>query len=280
MYRISRRSGFILVTVFLMFGCSTVPITGRKRVNLVPSEMMLGLGAQGYADFLSQNPPLPVSDSRTVLVRDVGVNISRAVEQFLYDNQMGDDVRKFSWEYNVVDDPTINAWCMPGGKIVFYTGILPIANGEEGIATIMGHEVAHAVAKHGDERMTQQLAIFFGAVGLDYALQNEPQTTRDIFLTAYGVGSQLGTLAYSRTHEYEADKLGMVFMAMAGYDPTNAISFWQRMSQKGGQQPPEFLSTHPNDENRIKALQEFLPKAQEYYRGEGGSSKSGGTIKL
>jgi predicted Zn-dependent protease len=243
--------------------------------------MMLSMGAQGYVDFLKQNPPLPATDSRAILVKNVGSRISAGVERFLYDQQMGDQVKKFKWEFNVVDDPTVNAWCMPGGKIVFYTGILPVANGEDGVATIMGHEVAHAVAKHGDERMTQQLAIFFGSVGLDWALQNEPQTTRDIFLTAYGVGSSLGSLAYSRTHEYEADKLGMVFMAMAGYDPSKAISFWQKMAQQGGQQQPEFLSTHPNDQNRIKALQEFLPTAQEYYKGSAVQpGKSGGTIKL
>ncbi|MCK5838344.1 MAG: M48 family metallopeptidase, partial [Bacteroidales bacterium] len=196
---------------------------------------------------------------------------------FLNDNKMADRVDDFTWEFNVVEDEAVNAWCMPGGKIVFYSGILPVTEGLNGIATVMGHEIAHAVAQHGNERMTQQLAIYLGAVSLDYALANEPEKTRDIFLMAYGAGSQLGSLAYSRTHEYEADKLGMVFMAMSGYDPAYAIDFWQRMSQIGGGKPPEFLSTHPSDENRVKALQKFLPEAKKYYTK---NEKSGGSIKL
>jgi len=263
---------FLITTLFtiIIFACSTVPITQRKQVALLPNNMMLGMGIEGYNDFLSQNPPLPNSDERVVMVNNVGNRISGGVEQFLVDNKLGDKIKDYTWQYNVVDDPTINAWCMPGGLIVFYTGIIPVAGSEDGIATIMGHEIAHAVAQHGNERMTQQLAIYLGAVSLDYALHNKPQETRDIFLTAYGVGSTMGTLAYSRKHEYEADKLGMVFMAMAGYDPVAAVDFWGRMAQLGGEKPPELLSTHPDDQNRIAALQEFLPEARKYYK-EGGS---------
>jgi predicted Zn-dependent protease len=275
----------VVFGVLFLISCSTVPITQRKQIKLLPSNMMLGMAAESYQDFLSQNPPLPSSDSRTQLVRNIGSKISSSVRQFMADNNLSDQIKDYQWQFNVVDDPTVNAWCMPGGYIVFYTGILDIANGEEGIATVMGHEISHAIAQHGNERMTQQLAIYLGAVSLDYAMQNEPQQTRDIFLTAYGVGSTLGTLAYSRKHEYEADKLGMVFMAMAGYDPANAVEFWQRMAQQGGQKPPEFLSTHPNDENRIRALQEFLPEAQKYFNqggapGSGGGKKKEGSINL
>ncbi|HOW25733.1 MAG TPA: M48 family metallopeptidase [Bacteroidales bacterium] len=281
----SVRSVFFWITLLLLAGCSTVPITGRKRVNLIPSEFMIPMALQEYNSFLQENPALPASDDRVAPVKTVGNNISNAVMQFLYDNDMKKEAENMAWEFNVVNDPTVNAWCMPGGKIVFYTGILPLANGPEGIATIMGHEIAHAFAKHGEERMTQQLAILVGGLGLEYALRNEPQTTSDIFLTAYGVGSQLGQLAYSRQHEYEADKLGMVFMAMAGYDPSSTIAFWQRMSQlHGGSSMPEFLSTHPSDENRIAKMQEFLPEAMKYSKGgvKSGGTKStgGGAIKL
>jgi predicted Zn-dependent protease len=281
----SAKSVFFWITLLLLAGCSTIPITGRKRVNLIPSELMLPMALQEYTSFLAQNPPLAASDERAIPVKTIGNNISNAVMQFMYDNDMKKEAEKFAWEFNVVNDETVNAWCMPGGKIVFYTGILPLANGPEGIATIMGHEISHAFAKHGEERMTQQLAILVGGLGLDYALRNEPQTTSDIFLTAFGVGSQLGQLAYSRKHEYEADKLGMVFMALAGYDPSGTITFWQRMSQLSGKASmPEFLSTHPSDEKRIAAMQEFLPEAMKYYKGKGksggGKSTGGGAIKL
>lgn len=278
------------VTLLLLVSCSTVPITDRKRVKLLPSSMMLSMSLESYNQFLTENPALPGSDDRVIMVRNVGADISAGVEKFLTDNNLSNRLKEFSWEFNVVEDPNINAWCMPGGKIVFYTGILPITEDADGVAVVMGHEVAHAVAQHGNERMSQQLAVYVGAVSLDVALQQEPQKTRDIFLMSYGVATSLGSLKYSRVHEYEADKLGMVFMAMAGYDPTNAIEFWKRMSNAGGQKPPEFLSTHPNDENRVKALQEFLPEAMKYYNGEppktgnnnnGGKKKTdGGTLNL
>ncbi|HAH57221.1 MAG TPA: peptidase M48, partial [Bacteroidales bacterium] len=175
-------------------------------------------------------------------------------------------VKGYKWEFNLVESPEVNAWAMPGGKVVFYTGIMPLTKDEAGIAVVMGHEIAHAVVNHGGERMSQQLAIALGGVTLDVALQKEPELTRSIFNTVYGVGSQLGTLAYSRTHEYEADKLGMVFMAMAGYDPHRAISFWQEMAALGGQAPPEFLSTHPSNQNRIKEITNYIPKAMKYFR--------------
>ncbi len=273
----SQKNYFLIVVTLFFIACSTIPITNRKSVKLLPNSMMLSMSIASYQDFLNQNPPLPSSDARVQEVQKVGNDISQGVIQFLNDNKMAERVDDFTWEFNVVEDETVNAWCMPGGKIVFYSGILPVTEGLNGIATVMGHEIAHAVAQHGNERMTQQLAIYMGAVTLDYALANEPEKTRDIFLLAYGAGSQLGSLAYSRTHEYEADKLGMVFMAMSGYDPAYAIDFWQRMAQIGGAKPPEFLSTHPSDENRVEALRKFLPEAQKYYKT---GKKSGGTIRL
>jgi predicted Zn-dependent protease len=261
-----RRIFFITLGMLVFAGCSKVPITGRKHLALLPNDMILSMSIASYQDFLKEHPPLPASDNRVTGVRNVGNKISAGVIQFLQQNDMSDKIKDYSWEFNVVDDKTVNAWCMPGGKIVFYTGILPITLDDFGVATVMGHEVAHAVAEHGNERMTEQLAVYLGGVTLDYALQKEPQKTRDIFLTAYGVGSELGVLAYSRKQEYEADKLGMVFMAMSGYDPAKAIEFWQRMKSAGGQSTPEFLSTHPTDDNRIKALQSFLTEAKKYYK--------------
>jgi predicted Zn-dependent protease len=265
--------------VLILVSCSKVPITGRKQFKLLPNDMVLSMSRSSYQDFLQQHPPLPASNPEVTEVRTVGGRISAGVVKFLQQNNMSDRVSDFTWEFNVVDDKTVNAWCMPGGKIVFYSGILPVAKDDNGIATVMGHEIGHAVAEHGNERMTEQLALYLGGISLDYALQKEPQTTRDIFLTSYGVGSQLGDLAYSRKHEYEADKLGMVFMAMSGYDPASAITFWQRMTLAGGAKPPEFLSTHPSDENRIKAMQAFLPQAKTFYNTGQSGKQSGKTTK-
>ena len=255
-----------LIAVLIAASCTTVPLTGRRQFNFIPDKMISEMSLTNYQEFLGTHPTLPANDPQTQLVRKAGGRISQAVETYLRDNNLTKKVGKFNWEFNVVQDPAVNAWCMPGGKVVFYTGILPYAKDETGVAVVMGHEIAHAVADHGGERMSQQLAIMLGGVSLDVALQKEPGLTRDIFNTVYGVGSQLGTLAYSRTHEYEADKLGMIFMAIAGYDPARAVSFWEEMAAIPGQAPPEFLSTHPPAEKRIKALRDFVPQANKYYK--------------
>lgn len=177
-------------------------------------------------------------------------------------------VEGFKWEFNLVDDNAVNAWCMPGGKVVFYTGILPITKTEKGLAVVMGHEVAHAIARHGNERMSQGLATQLGGVALGVALSNKPQQTQQIFNQAYGVGSTLGTLKFSRKHESEADKMGAIFMALAGYNPQESVELWRRMkASSGGAAPPEFMSTHPSHDTRIKDLQAYMPKALKYYRG-------------
>lgn len=256
----------VILTIGFMVGCSSVPITGRKQFNMVPDDMMLSLSFSSYQEFLTQNPPVPASDPKTQLVRKVGNNISDAVKTFMADEGLSNQISNYQWEYNLVKNEAVNAWCMPGGKIVFYTGILPITADESGLAVVMGHEVAHAIARHGNERMSQQLAIAAGAVSLDVAMKEKPQETKDLFMSLYGVGATLGTLAYSRQHEYEADKMGLIFMAMAGYNPERAIGFWQNMAAQSGPKPPEFLSTHPHDDNRVKALQEFMPKAMKYYK--------------
>ena len=257
---------FFCAISLLMPSCSKVPITGRHQFNVIPGNMISEMSLTSYQEFLVQNPPLPDSHKGAQQVKRVGPRIAAAVEEYLTNNGYQDKVPDFKWEFNLVENADVNAWCLPGGKVVVFTGIIPYAKDDSGLAVIMGHEIAHAVANHGGERMSQQMAVVLGGVTLDVALQQQPTLTRDVFNTAYGLGSALGTLAYSRTHEYEADKLGMVFMAMAGYAPERAVSFWEDMAAIPGQAPPEFLSTHPNSQKRIKALRDYIPTANNYLK--------------
>lgn len=254
----------VLLFVLGLSNCTTVPITGRNQLSLLPESQMVSMSLEQYAQFKQQEKLLPPSDPRVQMVREVGSNISSAVERYLKQHDMSELAETFVWEFNVAQSEVVNAWCMAGGKVMFYTGILPVCDGEEGIAVVMGHEIAHAVAKHGNERMSQALLTELGGVALSVALSEKPAETQNLFLASYGVGTQLGTLKFSRTHETEADKLGLVFMAMAGYDPGYAIDFWQRMSEQGGARPPEFLSTHPNPETRIQDIKDYLPTARSY----------------
>ncbi|MCB9015390.1 MAG: M48 family metallopeptidase [Lentimicrobiaceae bacterium] len=256
----------VLGLALALTSCSKVPITGRRQFNVVPGQMISEMSLTSYQDFLSQNPPIPESNKNTQQVKRVGQKIAQAVEEYLINNGQQDKVSAYKWEFNLVESPEVNAWCLPGGKVVVYTGILPLTKDDAGLAVVMGHEIAHAVANHGGERMSQQLAVVLGGVSLDIALQQKPAQTRELFNMAYGIGSTLGTLAYSRTHEYEADKLGMVFMAMAGYEPERAVSFWEEMAAIPGQAPPELLSTHPSSQNRIKELRNYIPNARIYLK--------------
>jgi predicted Zn-dependent protease len=257
-----------LVVSLVALSCSKVPISGRRQLNMLPESQLMAMSLTEYNNFLSSNKTLDGGNNRSKSVKTVGDKISKAVEKYLTDNGQTKRIKGFEWEFNVVDDPTVNAWCMPGGKVVFYTGILPITQNDKGIAVVMGHEIAHAVARHGNERMSQGLLVQAGGVGLQVAMNEKPELTRGLLLQSYGVGSQLGMLKFSRTHESEADKMGLVFMAMAGYDPSEAVQFWKRMAAQGGQAPPEFLSTHPSDETRIADIEEFLPEAMKYYTGK------------
>lgn len=250
---------------FLFDACSKVPVTGRRQFNLLPESQMMGMSFTQYKDVLSQSSVLPENDERTIMVKRVGNKIAKAAQEYLDKNNQSKRTKGFEWEFNVIEENMVNAWCMPGGKVAFYTGILPITMTEAGIAVVMGHEVAHAIARHGNERMSQQLAIQLGGVGLSKALEEKPDVVKNIFLSSYGLGSQLGSLKYSRNHESEGDKMGLLFMAKAGYNPEEAIDFWGRMSEAGGEQPPEFMSTHPSHETRINDLKEFLPEALKYY---------------
>jgi predicted Zn-dependent protease len=258
----------IFMAAMAFWSCSQVPVTGRKQINLLPEGQIIEMSFANYTQFLTDNKGKVMANGPEVtLVRNTGNRIAKAVEQYMKENNMSQRISSFKWEFNVVQDKAVNAWCMPGGKVVVYTGILPVTKNETGLAVVMGHEIAHAIANHGNERMSQGLMQEMGFALLDQALSEKPEATRTIFLSAFGVGSDLlGILPYSRLHESEADKLGLIFMAMAGYDPSEAVGFWERMSNVGGQQPPELLSTHPSSDTRIRQIQEFLPEAMKYYK--------------
>ncbi|QMU29727.1 M48 family metallopeptidase [Adhaeribacter radiodurans] len=252
---------------FLMvMGCATVPITGRRQLSLVPSAEMQQMSYASYKQVLDTAKVVSNSQN-TAMVKRVGQRIQKAVEQYMAQNNLSDQLAGYAWEFNLIEDPQVNAWCMPGGKVAVYTGIIPIVRDETGLAVVMGHEIAHAIAKHGDERMSQGLLQQLGGATLQAAMGSNPSLTNNLFLTAYGAGSQLGLLAYGRKQESEADELGLIFMAMAGYNPQQAVPFWERMAAgKGGQAPPEFLSTHPSDETRIADIQKHIPEALKYYK--------------
>ena len=217
---------------------------------------------QQYDDFLKEHPKSKDVE-QTQNIKEIGKNISKAVDAFMRQNEMADEADSYEWEFNLIEDETVNAWCMPGGKVVFYSGILPIAKNTDGIAAIMGHEVAHAFAKHGQERMTSGLAAQLGGVAVAIGTSGEPEQQKEIWNVAYGVGSGLGMLKFSRLHEEEADKLGLVFMIMAGYEPEESIKLWERMKASKDSEPPEFFSTHPSNYSRIKNLRAFLPEAKK-----------------
>ena len=260
-----KKNAFLLISVILLSACSTVPFTGRKQLRLLPASQMNAMALENYGSFLKVNK-LSENKTQTALVKKVGYKLKNAVEKYLRAQGQQKLIEGFNWEFNLVEDPAINAWAMPGGKIVFYTGIMPICRDETGIAVVMSHEIAHIIAKHGNERMSQGLLTQLGGIGLTIALKEEPEETRNLFLGAYGVGAQLGLmLPFSRKHEYEADKIGLIFMVMAGYQPEAAIDFWTRMSKmSGGKAQVEFLSTHPAHANRIQAMKESLVEAKTY----------------
>ncbi len=256
-----------LCLVFLIASCASAPVTERRGLRLVPDSELTSMSFQEYNNVLKKSK-LSTDTAKVSMVRRVGQRVAAASEELLEETGRGSDIRNYKWEFNLIeDDKTVNAWCMPGGKVAVYTGLLPIAQDENGLAVVMGHEVAHAIAKHGNERMSQGLLAQFGAIGLSLALARSPGLTSDIFMQAYGVGTQVGfLLPYSRLHESEADRIGLVLMAKAGYDPRGAVSLWQRMSAKGGSRPPEFLSSHPAPESRIRDIESLIPEAMQYYK--------------
>ncbi|MHA6249885.1 M48 family metallopeptidase [Pontibacter sp. CAU 1760] len=258
-------SAFILATA-LFVGCTTVPITGRRQLNLVSDAEMQQQSYAAYNQFLSEHK-LSRDAQANAMVKRVGRRIQNAVEEYMLANNMQNELAGFEWEFNLVQDEQVNAFAMAGGKTVVYTGLLPVAQNETGLAVVMGHEIAHAIAKHGNERMSQALAQQFGGQTLSALAGAQPGAASNLLMSVYGVGSQLGLLKYGRQQESEADRLGLIFMAMAGYDPQASIPFWQRMEAKsGGQSPPEFLSTHPSSGRRQNDLQQWMPEAMKYYK--------------
>jgi predicted Zn-dependent protease len=252
---------------FVVFACAKVAVTGRQQLSLVSNAEIIPMADQQY-DSVVQTAKLSSNQQQTAMVKNVGARIQRAVEQYMAQNNASAELEGFKWEFNLIDDPKmVNAWCMPGGKVAFYTGIMPICQNEAGVAVVMGHEVAHAVANHARERMSQGL-VANGLLGsLGAAFGQNPTLTKQLFFQAIGVGAQVGMLKFSRQHESEADRIGLIFMAMAGYDPHEAPRFWERMSsQSGGAAPPEWLSTHPSHGSRIKDLNEAIPEAMKYYK--------------
>jgi len=260
----SRR--FLFCIIFLL-SCQTVPITGRQQLSLIPSGTLLQMSYDAYEDFLSKHKVIentPEAD----MVKRVGRRIQHAVEGYFAEHNMSERLIGYRWKFNLVEDKNANAWAMAGGKVVVYTGILSPARNETGLAVVMGHEIAHVVANHGEERMSQELIAQMGGMALSTALEQYPGQTTDLFMAAYGLGAQVGVLLpYSRVQESEADHLGLIFMAIAGYDPRAAVDFWQRMARKKqGASPPELLSTHPADATRIRNIERLIPEAMRHYR--------------
>lgn len=258
---------FALITIILfIYSCATVPVTGRRQLDLVSSSEINTMSATQYQDVIKKGP-LSTNVEQTEMIKRVGKKIQGAVEKYMASKGWSSQLEGFNWEFNLIqDDKTVNAWCMPGGKVAFYTAILPICKDENGIAVVMGHEVAHAIANHGRERMSQGMIEQFGMSTLGAAMGQNPTATSQIFMQAVGMGSNIGMLKFSRQHESEADHIGLIFMAQAGYDPNLAPAFWKRMVEMNkGEKPPEFLSTHPSDETRIKDLEGWMPEAMGYY---------------
>jgi len=258
----------VLALLALCWACSTVPITGRKSLHLLPDSQLLSMSLDEYNNVLKKSK-LSHDQTKVDMVKRVGRRIARATEEFFRENGQESVIENYKWEFNLIqDDKVVNAWCMPGGKVAVYTGILPVTMDETGLAVVMGHEIAHAIAKHGNERMSEGLLAQLGAVALSTALSSHSETTSQIFMAAYGVGTNVGfLLPHSRLQESEADHIGLIIMAKAGYDPRQAVPFWQRMNKQGGSRPPEFLSTHPAPQTRIKDIEAEIPEAMRYYRG-------------
>lgn len=256
-----------LVAVMASCGTSsTVPITGRKQNILVSDEQVLSLSNQQYQEYM-KSAKASTNATNTAMVKRVGQNIANAVVSYLQQNGLAAEVSNYKWEFNLVQDKSVNAFCMPGGKIVVYEGLLPVTQDESSLAIVVGHEVAHAVAKHSAERLSNELRKQYGSQILGAVLQGAGASTnlQSISSTVFGIGTTLGGAAYSRSQESEADRLGLIFAAMAGYDPNVAVNFWQRMASATGNNY-SILSDHPSDQSRIKNIQGWLPEALQYYK--------------
>jgi predicted Zn-dependent protease len=254
------------ILALLIWSCSKVPLTGRRQIKLLPESTLIQASSLSYQQVLD-TANIVRTGAQAEMVKRVGSRISIAVEKYLKENGFESRLEGFGWQFNLIQDENVNAWCMSGGKVAFYTGIMPICKDETGVAVVMGHEIAHAIARHGNERVSQSLALQGLATGTDLLLliKEKPEAARQLVNVAFGVGGQLGMLAYSRRHESESDEMGLIFMAMAGYNPSEAPLFWDRMNQLSGERPPAMLSTHPDPGKRKENLEKQLPKAMEIY---------------
>jgi predicted Zn-dependent protease len=259
------RIWILISLVMVIAACAKVPITGRKQLKLLPASTLNQMAKEEYQKFLAAHT-LCSDAAKVEQVKRVGERIERAATHYFTAKKQAKYLAGYRWVINVVEEATVNAWCMPGGKVVVYTGLLPVTMNDDALAVVMGHEIAHALANHGNERMSQGLAEQAGGMALSVALSNQSPATQDLFLKAYGVGANLGAmLPFSRLHETEADEIGLCLMAMAGYNPEEAIPFWQRMEKaSGGGAPPAWLSTHPSNSSRIQNLKKVMPKAKLY----------------
>ena len=255
------------IAVTVIGGCAKNSITGRNQLALLNESELQQMASQQYQQFLTQNRVVAASSSKDAeMVRRVGQRLVNAINAYYNQKGLTKELEGYKWEYNLIDSKEVNAWCMPGGKIVVYTGLLPITQNEAALAVVIGHEITHALAHHGNERMSQQLiAQGIGVAGS--VLTSNNATTSNIFNNIYGPTAQVGVLLpNNRKQELEADKFGLFFTAMAGYNPQEAIPLWERMMHAGGNKPPEFLSTHPSDQSRIDKLKQLMPEALKYYK--------------
>lgn len=274
----------LFATALLWTSCGTVPITGRKQVLLVSDQEVLTSSLTQYSSYMS-TAPRSANTSRSAMVSRVGQRIAAATEQYLRQNGLESELANFAWEFNLVNDPQANAFCMPGGKIVVYEGLMELVVSEDELAVVVGHEVAHAVAKHSNERMSQQMLTQYGAQILSAAVSQKSEAVQSMAAQVYGLGAEYGlSLPFSRKHELEADYMGLILMTIAGYNPDVAVGFWQKMSADGAQ-IPEFMSTHPSDTKRIKEIQDELLKIKKQYQttvspSSSATKKSGPSFKL
>jgi predicted Zn-dependent protease len=269
----------LFLMALLLESCGSVPFTGRRQLQLVSNQEVIALSLQQYQDFM-RTAPVERGTTNALMVNRVGTRIANAVETFYTNNGYASELENFSWEFNLVKENTVNAFAMPGGKVVIYTGLLPVTQTEEALAVVMGHEIAHVIAQHSNERLSQQVALQYGGAVAGGLLGNS-QAMQQLGSTVFGLGAQYGVMMpYARKQEYEADEIGLIIMAIAGYNPQTAVPFWTRMAQSGGgAQIPEFLSTHPTDSKRIANMEKIMPNVLQYFKGPGVQNKITEPIK-